>query len=352
MTTLYRRMGTVAAAATGVAVLAVAAQGSTNRAVAATRTPLYPSATAPFAVGISPGSDMLSETPAQVASTMAAIAGSGDRWLRVDVDWAAVQASQNSWNWAAEDTVIRDAVNDGLTVDAILDYAPAWALANGQPSPSAFSTFASTAVRRYAPLGVHVFEVWNEENLGWAWNNAVSVTSYGKLLQAGYRAIHGADAHAVVLLGGLGRGPDMDTNLAVDPYDYLAGLYADGYGRYFDAVNVHPYSAPEAPLTSDFYNNPFSALPQYYALMQSYGDAAKKIWVTEYGYPTANSSDAVTEQQQSDYLTSAIESIMGQSWAGPFFVYNWQNDANQSFGLLRADGSAKPAYSVFEESPH
>lgn len=360
--------GTLLAGTVGTGVLAAATQpaAAQTRAIAkprasvstvsatsrtSTSTVSYPSAHAPFAVGISPGSDVLWQSGAQVASTMHAMAAAGDKWVRIDVDWAAVESSPNQYNWSSSDTAISDAVKNGLTVDAILDYAPSWAVVNSQPSASAYGTFATAAVKHYSAMGVHVYEVWNEENLGWTWNNAVNVASYGQLLQSGFKAIHAADSHAVVLLGGLGRGPDMTDGEAIDPYDFLSQLYADGFGRYFDAVNVHPYSAPEAPLTDDPYNNPFYDLPSYYSLMQSYGDGAKKIWVTEYGYPTAG-TDSVTEQQQADYLTTAIEAIMGQSWAGPFFIYNWQDDSTQNFGLLRADGSAKPALTVFEESPH
>ena len=325
----------------------VAAHAATPHAATAA-----PGAGVPFAVGISPGSDILFESPAKVASTMSAIAATGDRWIRIDVDWAAVEANRNSYNWSFEDTAIRDAVHAGLTVDAILDYAPSWALTNGQPDPTAFASFATRAVERYSAIGVNVYEVWNEENLGWTWNNAVNVTAYGHLLQSGYKAVHGADAHAEVLLGGLGRSPEgMDNTLAVDPYTFLSELYAGGYGRYFDAVAIHPYSVPDAPLTYDPADNLFPELPAFYSLMQSYGDGAKKIWITEFGYPTAGTG-SVTETQQADYLATAIEAVMGQPWAGPFFVYNWQDDATQSYGLLHADGTPKPALSVFEEAPH
>lgn len=336
--------------AAGVLVAGIVASGT----VAAHAAPSHPAAVAaaPFAVGISPGSDVLNESPAKVAATMSAIAASGDKWIRIDVDWAAVEASPNSYNWSFEDTAIRDAVHAGLTVDAILDYAPSWALTNGQPNPNAFASFATAAVKRYSAIGVHTYEVWNEENLGWTWNNDVNVASYGRLLESGYKAIHAADPRAEVLLGGLGRSPEgWDNILAVDPYIFLSELYAGGYGRYFDAVAIHPYSTPDAPLTNDPATNLFPELPAFYSLMQSYGDGAKKIWITEFGYPTSG-ANSVTEAQQADYLATAIEAVMGQPWAGPFFVYNWQDDASQSFGLLHADGAPKPALSVFEEAPH
>lgn len=325
---------------------------ATSHLATTARSTAAPTADAPFAVGISPGGAILAQTPSAVSAELASMAAAGDKWVRIDVPWVYVEPSPGSYSWSATDTALVDAVNDGLTVDAILDYAPGWATSlSGQPNASDFASFATAAVKRYAPIGVHVWEVWNEENLGWTWNDAVNVTSYGRLLEAGYKAIHSADRQAVVLLGGLGRGPNLGMGLSIDPYDYLAQLYAGGFGRYFDAVALHPYSAPVGPTSTSPYNV-FAQLPQFRSLMVAYGDSAKKIWVTEYGFPTGVDPDAVTEADQATWLAQAITMIEGQSWAGPFFVYNWQDDAVQSYGLLRADGSAKPAFSVFVESPH
>ena len=320
---------------------------------AATRVAMsYPSATAPFAVGISPGGNLLQETPTAVGSDLAGMAAAGDRWVRIDVPWFAIEASPGTYSWTSTDTAIRDALADGLTVDAILAYAPAWATsATGQPNATDYGTFATAAAKRYGPLGVHVWELWNEENLGWTWNNEVNVSSYGTVMEAGYKAVHAADSHAVALLGGLGRGPNVPP-LAVDPYDFLAQLYAGGYGRYFDAVAVHPYTAPYGPTSTDPNYGLFSQLPQFRSLMVSYGDSAKKIWLTEYGFPTANDPDAVTEAEQASWIGQAVSIARGYSWVGPMFVYNWHDDASQDYGLLRLDGSAKPAYSVFQQAPH
>lgn len=318
-------------------------------ALARTAAPAVDSA---FAVGVSPGGTLLQETPARVASDLAAMAHAGDRWVRIDVAWSAVEPAPGTYSWGGTDVAIRDAVADGLHVDAILDYAPAWAIdLGGQPDAADYATFATAAVERYARSGVHVWELWNEENLGWTWNEDVSVGSYGRVLEAGYRAVHAADPYAVALLGGLGRGPDVPP-LAIDPYDFLAQLYADGYGRYFDAVALHPYTAPYGPTSTDAAYGLFSRLPAFRALMVAHGDGAKRIWVTEYGFPTAADPDAVTESDQATYLKQAISIARGYGWVGPFFVYNWRDDATQDYGLLHADGSPKPAYRVFVHAPH
>lgn len=307
----------------------------------------------PFAVGLSPGADLINEPAAQVRSQISAMAAAGDRYIRIDVNWSRVEPSPGVYNWAAEDTAIGDAAGAGLIVDALMAYAPSWALTSGTPDPAAFSRFAQQVVRRYSPMGVNIYEVWNEPNLGYSWNDHVSAGSYGAFLKQAYLSIHAVDPGAVVLMGGLGEGPNLTNGLSVGPYTFLSELYADGFGPYFDAVNLHPYSFPDAPLTNDPVNNPvFPRLAQFYSLMVANGDALKKIWITEYGYPTANSPKAVTEQQQYDYLLEAMVALMSQPWAGPMFLFSWQDDPYQSFGLLHQNGTPKPALTLFEIAPH
>lgn len=312
----------------------------------------------PFAVGLSPGADLLYEPTAKMESDIRAMAAAGNHYMRIDINWGYVEPTPGVFNQAnltQEDNAIETAVGGGMVVDAMMAYAPSWALTgpNATPNATLFATFAQQMVQRYSPFGVNIYEVWNEPNLGYSWNNQVSPTSYGNFLKTAYNAIHAVSPNAVVLMGGLGRGPDTGTGLAMAPYTFLSQLYAGGFGPYFDAVNLHPYSVPDAPLTYDAANNPdFPRLPNYYSLMVANGDALKKIWITEYGYPTANDPNAVTESQQYNYLLQAIVAAMGQPYMGPFMLFTWQDDTSQSYGLLRQDGSYKPAFYLFEIAPH
>ena len=338
---MRRVLAVVVVLGVGVAALLVSPSAPAARAASATS----------LAVGISPGADALTDSPAQVDSMMAGIAAAGGRWVRLDVPWSWVEGQPGVFDWSAPDRALGAAHAHGLTVDAILDYAPAWGWVGGQPDPAAFAEFATQAVQRYAPLGVHTYEIWNEENLGWTWDNNVSPAGYGALLRSSYSAIKTADSGSIVLLGGLGRGPDLTNGQSVAPYTFLSDLYTLGFGPYFDAANLHPYSYPDFPNTADSWN-PFWQLPQYHSLMTSFGDGAKALWITEYGAPTGSGGNEVTEPQQANMLKQALNAAATEPWLGPFFVYNWQDDASQTFGLLRADGSAKPALAVFSAAPH
>jgi exo-beta-1,3-glucanase (GH17 family) len=104
-------------------------------------------------------------------------------------------------------------------------------------------------------------------------------------------------------------------------------------------------------------------------IMQANGDSGKQVWVTEYGAPTSGPGDGaslstysdkqdaghVDEEFQSYILKSAITSISKQDWVGGFFWYSYKDlgtdtdDTENFFGMLRADGSKKPAYQTIKE---
>ena len=87
--------------------------------------------------------------------------------------------------------------------------------------------------------------------------------------------------------------------------------------------------------------------------MTAYGDGAKKIWGTEIGWATGTGSKAISESQQATMVGAMISAWNQFSFGGNLFWYNWQDlssDRSNVFdnmGVLRADGSAKPALAVF-----
>lgn len=160
--------------------------------------------------------------------------------------------------------------------------------------------------------------------------------------------MHRHDPHGVVLLGGLGRAPAQDSALAQGAAHFLGRLLAGGYGRDFDAVAVHPYSYPDPPLVAGP-DDLLAAVPGLHSLMADYGEGAKQIWITEYGSPAAG---LLGDVAQATYLRSAIDTVRGWPWAGPMFVFSWQDGGGQSFGLIDPAGRLKPALSVFRAAPH
>jgi hypothetical protein len=295
------------------------------------------------------------------------VRATGSRWVRLDVEWASVQwAGPSTYYWTPYDNAIGAALSRGMRVLGILDYTPAWARSAGTTkmypptNVSDYVNFVRQAVRRYAPLGVHHWEIWNEPNSATFWKPAPDAAAYANLLKAAYQAIKEEDPYATVISAGLA--PATDDGLNIAPVTFLTRVYAAGAGGSMDAVGFHPYSFPAMP--SDAYKwNAWQQMentsPSLRSVMIQNGDGNKKIWMTEYGAPTngPQGSTAVTEQQQADMLNEAYRLAMTFDWAGPMMWYSFRDKGTDTstmenfFGLLRSDLSQKPAYSVYLNFP-
>lgn len=195
--------------------------------------------------GISTGGAIQNEDPATLGKDLDAIAGTGAEWLRIDINWAQVQAGgPTSYNWTALDRLVQRASARGISVLGGIMYTPGWARPSGTdatygPDPAKFAAFAKVAAAHYSALGVHAYEVWNEPNTKSFWTPSPNVGDYTRLLKAAYPAIKGADPQATVLSGGTAPAPDHGTSYS--PVSFLKGIYTNGGGGSFDAVSHHPY---------------------------------------------------------------------------------------------------------------
>ncbi len=314
-------------------------------------------------LGIAAGGTLQFAPPAQRNAYLAAAHDLGASWLRFDFTWNDIQrADAGHDDWARYDALVAAARKNGLHVLGMIGYAPAWARlpsCAGDPmcrpaSASAYGTFAGQVARRYGPRGVHHWEIWNEPNTAGFFKPAADPGAYTHLLAAADRAIHAADPKAEVLTGGTAPASTGGGNYS--PTDFLTGMFAAGAQGHFDILGHHPYcfaGSFDCPDTTAKWSawSQMSATPvSLRSLLADHGDRSTQIWATEFGAPTAGGSTAVTEQHQSTMLADALRTFSGYSWAGPLFVYSLQDlgtnpaDGQDWFGVLRADGSRKPAF--------
>jgi hypothetical protein len=307
--------------------------------------------------GVSQGSSIFPYTDAELDNLMTQMAATGALYFRVDVDWAYVQAGgPSSYNWYNPDRIINKAISFGFKVIALINRAPDWANGSNPPyylplNSTDFGNFSYQVASRYMPLGVDVFELWNENNLS-AGDDVVAYTN--NILKPGYINIKQRGSElgkpSTVLTGGVG--PATTDGIHLSMHDYVAGIYANGGKGYFDALAVHPYCWPADPtvMTSGSW---FLKTMDLFSIMQSNGDGNKKIWGTEVGWPNGSDLQSVTEAQTADYLTKAYNLWRSWSFAGPLLWYNPRDtgtnlaDTEQNFGLLHYDWSQKPAYTNF-----
>src|SRR5215211_3211020 len=133
----------------------------------------------------------------------------GVEWVRFDFIWDDIQREgPTSFDWAKYDAAVNAVNTKGFRILGILTYSPQWARSSycsssHQCAPTNvndFANFARAAAKRYAPMGVHHWEIWNEPNLG----AFTSVAHYTSMLKASYTAIKEVDPSAFLLAGGSG----------------------------------------------------------------------------------------------------------------------------------------------------
>jgi aryl-phospho-beta-D-glucosidase BglC (GH1 family) len=329
----------------------------------ASPTPTPTSSSRAGAPGFAGGGSMHNLDSTTLNRDLDAMAQAGGRWLRFDFNWGVIQSSgPTSWNWAPFDRIVAAARARGINVLALITYTPAWARPAGTtskypPDPTQFATFAKAVVQRYAPQGVHAYEVWNEPNISSFWQPAPNPVAYSELLKAAYPAIKSMDPTATVVSGGTAPAATNGTNYA--PIDFVKAMYANGVAGSFDALGHHPYSYPISPTDTHAWNawyQMFGTTPSLRSTMIANGDGAKKIWATEFGAPTngPTGSNFVTEAAQATEVTEAFSLFRSYTWAGPLFWYAGRDLGTATttkenfFGVVRNDFSHKPAFDAFQ----
>ncbi len=287
------------------------------------------------------------------------IQATGAKWLRVDFDWKSAEPKPGVYQWTFLDRVVQRASSRGLRILATPAYTPQWARPAGTSDkyapadPGAYAAFVKAAAQRYAPRGVHHWEIWNEPNVVQFWEPKPNPTQYAAMLKASSAAIRSVDSKAVVVTAGLAPAADTTDGRYVSPRTFLSKLYQSGARDSFDAVGIHPYAWPYGIAAPGDWNQ-WHSLPKTYDIMQVNGDGAKKIWATEYGAPTGLNSRAVSDVDQARFVKEAFTEWKSKPWAGPIFWYSLRdtgtdrNDLEQNFGVMRQDFSAKPALSEFK----
>ena len=300
--------------------------------------------------------ELLGDTAAQVTAAVNAMASIGLKWVRVDADWDYIQpTSASSFDWSATDQVVLAADAAHMNVDLLIDASPAWANSSDSggtftepASATAFATFAGEVAARYGPLGVHAYEIWNEENTQAFWLPTPDPSFYTSMLKDSYAAIKAAEPDSTVISGGLSPATTDGTDYS--PIDFLTDMYAAGAAGSFDALGFHAYSYPALPDTPESWSG-WSQMdqtsPSIRSVMAANGDGLKQVWITEVGAPS-DGPDGVGTAAQAEEITQVVESAKASPWIGETFFYTYQDSATDPdyFGLLNADGSQKPAWAA------
>ncbi|MDQ3632860.1 MAG: glycosyl hydrolase, partial [Actinomycetota bacterium] len=261
----------------------------------------------------------------------------------------------------------------GATPIMVVLGAPRWAVAPSGTRPRNPDEYAAfigelaqfLAAKRKLGEPSPVYEVWNEPDSPDFWGEAPSPDFYTAMLKASFARIKLGDPLATVLVG-----PTTGNN-----YAWIESLYARGAKGSFDGVAVHTDTACSVVGPDKFYRDPNGRLGQYTflgyrevrATMLANGDP-KPIWMTELGWSTTHGGptsctrgasagkkpSGVDEAAQAAFLTQAFRCMANDPYvvaATWFTLRDIQEEPFSSevgnYGLLRRDGSAKPALGAF-----
>jgi polysaccharide biosynthesis protein PslG len=349
---------------------------------------------APARAGVAKGVCSLqldSETatsPARASMVREVSHGLGARWVRINLNWAALEPTRGEYSpaeLARIDALVGELHTAGTRIILTTYYLPNWATdsywwthppAGFADGPQAFYPIRDDALRDYGDLGeflarrytgqVQALECWNEPNL-WPYlypqrtekDPFFAARVYLGMLKAFHAGV--ARAHTGVrIIAGATAPVGLNDIYRTSPQRFARFLQRSGAGRYFDVYSHHPYTpggsiytAPNQPPNDSSHTVTLYNLRTLLRLFPK-----KPFYLTEYGYSTQPSlmfGLVVTESVQARYLTTAYRyaarypQVKLLVW---FLVRDVKPDSGAAnmgayCGLRRPDGTRKPAWYAF-----
>ena len=320
------------------------------------------------ATAAEPGLNLSGDSYASVARAQAL----GVKHVRRFVGWSELEpSSAGSFSPAAIaqlDDFVNAANAANQQVTFVLTGIPVWAGSNGDyltgpTDPAQYAAFTGRLAARYQGQ-VSNWEIWNEADEVWFWHGSdPSPALYAPLLKASYQAIKASDASAQVVAG-----PFTGNN-----FEFLEQLYKQGAKGYFDAVAVHTDTGCLVNGPSVYYIDEnrrvgrysFLGFREVHRVMAENGDGDKPINMSEFGWSAYTGmcekgmwagmkAAGVGEELQTKYLSEAFHCMAAYpyvktaSWFGDVDYAPQEEELNR-YGLIRSDGSKRPAWQALRD---
>ena len=216
---------------------------------------------------------------------------------------------------------------------------------------------ASGAARRLAGYAPQWFELWNEPYTERYSTGGVDPVRYAQMVRATLTQGRAANPHARWLMAA-----DLDYNdQSGRGHDWLAAIAAADptLEADVDGVAVHPYAfVPPTDHGSDTQlRYRFDRVVAIERELVQHGAAYPRLWITELGWSTCGlRPDCTSEHDQAQWIADAATALRRAPLIGhvqALFVYHLRDfpgaggsDREGHYGLLRTNGTRKPAWSV------
>ena len=304
----------------------------------------------------------------------------GVGWIKQQIDWNSIEYTRGLYRWGELDHLVAEAQERGLKIMFSVARGPGFSRPepveeDGPPSDfTIFRDFMHALSTRYKGR-VAAYELWNEPNLKREWRGFdLSAAKFVEFVRAGAEGVRAGDPGAIIISGAPAVTGIDDKINAIDDRLFLREMIAAGVGDVVDAIGVHPYGAGNPPderaadaahVRSGYNNHPsfffLDTLEDYRKILIE-ANIDKPLWVTEFGWPSIENfgkvdtlgwdyARDVTEADQAAYLLRAIALRRERVWIGPLIIWNLNiapllgaERSESAYGLLRPDGSERPAY--------
>lgn len=266
------------------------------------------------------------------------LADAGIRWFRFDVEWRAVQPRRDAFEWGTTERIVRWAGRRGVSLLAVMAYAPQWAWAAGEkkkddidqgqrPADSRdWRTFVETVVRTLG-TSIQAYSIWNEANVRRFWHG--DRDSYIEtILKPGVDAVRRTNAGCAIV------GPDLASSPKEGkPTDWLDAILASGVT--FDVLTHHQYDGGNSV------TGRMKLLDAIHDVCSSRGLGHLPFWVTEIGFRHPTETNTLETQ------ASALEEVFREMWRRTWWRKTfWYDFEGPGWGLF--DGNAPvPAFTRF-----
>ena len=266
-------------------------------------------------------------------SQQAFFQASGMTLIRADLTWDNVEFSKGVYNWNYYDGLINNLQGTGINVMFILDYNNPLYPSNvyQQPALGGYANFAAAAAKHFQGKNVF-FEIWNEPNFAYGFNGS----QYSTFAVAAEQAMRAAVPNVTII------GPAEGES---DPV-FREQMLSTGGGNFLNAFSFHPYVYPESALYSNGYQGGFPAVAADLVAYPPSSGVPLPMMASESG--TAGD----TLQNQASIYTRIYldDQLFGLALNTAYKYQDGQpadnNPANNDYGLIYADNTAKPAYTA------
>jgi len=323
----------------------------------------------------------------------------GIYWIRQQIAWSDLHDRSGQIFWGELDNIVADANNAGVNLLISVVRSPSWATSNGSnglPAREHFGTFAGfmgQMAARYQGR-VQAYQIWNEQNRacenggdcsrdGGVGGRVVDAGYYVDMLAEAYNAIKANDPYAIVVSGAPTSTETNRPDIALSDVVFTRQMFSNQKFRdHVDVVGMHPggqYNPPDAMWpdnpgpgpgwreSREFY---FRRVEDIRNVMVQNGMGDRQVWMTEFGWATANNTpgyeygNSISYETQAEWIIRAFQKGRYEyaPWMGGMFLWNlnfavpWRSQGNEfheqaSFGVLNGDWSPRPAYNAIQSMP-